>query len=81
MAKLVGLYTEPRVVVEHPGYFDTLLDTGGGRTSTDGGKWTSHNDWVSTPDWSTGSRFGRACSRIICVTLALDTPRMRARSA
>ncbi len=38
MAKLVGLYTEPRVVVEHPGYFDALLDTGGGRTSTDGGR-------------------------------------------
>ena len=37
MAKLVGLYTEPRVVVEHPGYFDALLDTSGGRTSTDGG--------------------------------------------
>ena len=24
MAKLVGLYTEPRVVVEHPGYFVPL---------------------------------------------------------
>ena len=29
MAKLVGLYTEPRIVVEHPGYFDALIDTGG----------------------------------------------------
>jgi hypothetical protein len=29
MAQLVGLYTEPQIVVEHPGYFDALIDTVG----------------------------------------------------
>ena len=29
MAKLVGLYTEPKTVLEHPGYFDALIDTVG----------------------------------------------------
>ena len=29
MAKLVGLYTEPRIVLQHPGYFDALIDTVG----------------------------------------------------
>ena len=29
MAKFVGLYTEPGVVTEHPGYFDALKDTVG----------------------------------------------------
>ena len=29
MTKLVGLYTEPRMLVEHPGYFDALIDVVG----------------------------------------------------
>jgi hypothetical protein len=29
VARLVGLYTEPRIVLQHPGYFDALIDTVG----------------------------------------------------
>ena len=29
MSKLVGLYSEPRMLIEHPGYFDALIDAVG----------------------------------------------------